>query len=90
MHGKQDLKYTGRKKKPATHFINDDFQSIGKNLLESFKKFNDIEKILQKEYNNGGWLKKITLNKLTGKTAREKLELEARLNVKDSIDTTSN
>ena len=62
-------------------------------MVETFKKFNNLEKIIQKEFNNGGWFKKNTLNKLTGKSAREKLELEfdkKMTNVKDSIDVSSN
>ena len=92
MFGKQDLNKTSRKKK-INYFTNEDFLSIGKNLLESFKKFNDLEKIIQKEFTNGGWFKKMTLNKITGKTAREKLELEfdrKMATVKDSIDESSN
>ena len=50
---------------------------IGLKLLDSFKKLNEIDIQLQKEFkNNGGWLKKMTLNKFTGMTARQKIEQE--------------
>jgi hypothetical protein len=53
----------------------DDFKSIALNLLDSFKKFNDLELIVQKEFTTG-WLKKMTLNKIAGMTARQKQEAE--------------
>ena len=53
----------------------EDFKSIAVNLIDCFKKFNDLEKIVQKEFSTG-WLRKMTLNKIVGKTAREKLEAE--------------
>ena len=48
-----------------------DLGSIGVNLLNSFKKLDEIDIQLQKEFKqNNGWLKKMTLNKFTGLTAR--------------------
>lgn len=52
-------------------FINEDFASIGMNLLKSVLQFVNIETQLMKELKSSrGWLKKRMLDEFTGLTAR--------------------
>lgn len=60
--------------------VEDDFKSIGCNLVKAILQFILIEQQLEKEFKQtGGWLKRKMLDEFAGITAREKQKQEAIL-----------
>mmetsp|Transcript_5071 Transcript_5071/g.7655 ORF Transcript_5071/g.7655 Transcript_5071/m.7655 type:complete len:234 (+) Transcript_5071:3048-3749(+) len=87
MHGKQKINHFGktRRQGKVMQFTDEDFKSIGLNLLRSFRQYGYLETELEKEFKStGGWLKKKKLDEFTGETARKKIEQQALIDEQNS------